>query len=160
MLPSSHPPLMASQRKLERKCVASQIPARKSGENSRRKLQNVVTDSTAQNVTLVRRDELAAAIFGGRIATSAASAHRATGGVSDRRINRLSAKLRRWTSPPHFTNRSSCVGTSARKGSMLDCVAITRSVGRDAASDSGRLVMCHERKPWSGLKPHHFSQSE
>ncbi len=37
---------MASQRKLERKCVASQIPELESGENSRRKLQNVVTDST------------------------------------------------------------------------------------------------------------------
>ena len=26
--------------------------------------------------------------------------------------------------------------------------------------DIGRLVMCHERKPWSGMKPHHSSQSE
>jgi hypothetical protein len=47
MLPSSHPPLTASQQNLERKRAESQIPARKSGENSRRKLQNVVTDSGA-----------------------------------------------------------------------------------------------------------------
>ena len=38
---------MASQRKLERKYVESQIPELESGENSRRKLQNVVTDSRA-----------------------------------------------------------------------------------------------------------------
>jgi len=47
MLPSSHPAITASQQNLERKRAESQIPARKSGENSRRKLQNVVTDSTA-----------------------------------------------------------------------------------------------------------------
>ena len=49
MLPSSHPAITASQQNLERKRAESQIPARKSGENSRRKLQNVVTDSRAHN---------------------------------------------------------------------------------------------------------------
>jgi len=48
MLPSSHPAITASQQKLERKCVASQIPELESGENSRRKLQNVVTGSTVE----------------------------------------------------------------------------------------------------------------
>jgi len=48
MLPSSHPALTASQQNLERKRAESQIPARKSGENSRRKLLNVVTDSRAK----------------------------------------------------------------------------------------------------------------
>ena len=52
MLPSSHLPLMASQGKLEQKYVASQIPELESGENSRRKLQNVVTDSPADDVRL------------------------------------------------------------------------------------------------------------
>jgi|GEM_PF-3407820 hypothetical protein len=47
MLPSSHPPLAASQQKRERKLAESQIPAREKWRVLAQKLQNVVTDSTA-----------------------------------------------------------------------------------------------------------------
>jgi hypothetical protein len=47
MLPSSHLRLTALQREVYRNRIESQIPELESGENSRRKLQNVVTDSTA-----------------------------------------------------------------------------------------------------------------
>jgi hypothetical protein len=45
--PSSHLRFTASQGKLDWNLAESQNLARESGENSRRKLQNVVTDSTA-----------------------------------------------------------------------------------------------------------------
>ncbi len=47
MLPSSQLRFTASQRNLAGNRVESQIPELESGENSRRKLQNVVTRSTA-----------------------------------------------------------------------------------------------------------------
>jgi hypothetical protein len=53
--PSSHLRFTASQGKLDWNLAESQNLERESGENSRRKLQNVVTDSTAfsRSVTLV-----------------------------------------------------------------------------------------------------------
>jgi hypothetical protein len=48
--PSSHLRFTASQEKLDWNLAESQNLARESGENSRRKLQNVVTDSTVKKL--------------------------------------------------------------------------------------------------------------